>query len=207
MSKLSIFKESILSGAFIGLAGITYLSVGGIPGAVGFSLGLVLVCFYSSFLYTGKAGSYPTNDGVLNFLGTVFGLILIGNIVGCALIGYCASNCASPLASDSLSKIVENRESSQIFTTLIKSIMCGIIMDNIVRAYKLTNNPVPILLGVPAFILCGFYHSIADSFYYSFALFSGIQVGTGCLITWIVSIIGNFIGCNFKRILDYGDSY
>jgi formate/nitrite transporter FocA (FNT family) len=61
------------------------------------------------------------------------------------------------------------------------------------------NRLLPLLWAVPVFILAGFYHSIADSFYYLMYL-----VSTGFTyispINYLVVILGNFIGCNLWRI-------
>ena len=48
--------KGILAGIFISIAGIIYLKVGGIPGAVLFSLGLLGVVECQGKLFTGLAG-------------------------------------------------------------------------------------------------------------------------------------------------------
>ena len=59
---------------------------------------------------------------------------------------------------------------------------------------------LPLLFGVPAFIMCGFYHSIADAFYYAARLsFDNIELWMDVFISWIVTVLGNFIGCNLYR--------
>lgn len=189
-----MMKESILAGIFIGLAGMSYLAIGGLLGAISFSLGLVLVCYLDIPLYTGRSGS--TND-----FKELFVSILLGNFIGCGLIGLLGYGCN--MNPSSLESIISNRQNSTVIGALVKAILCGIIMDNIVAAYKKKFSPLPLLLGVPAFIMCGFYHCIADCFYYTLGLFTGLIDSPYICITWIVSIVGNFIGCNFRRILAY----
>ena len=62
---------------------------------------------------------------------------------------------------------------------------------------KYQHNPIGIMLGIPAFIICGFEHSIADMYYF---LAAGV-------ISWsavgfiIVEIIGNALGALSNKLL------
>jgi formate/nitrite transporter FocA (FNT family) len=57
---------------------------------------------------------------------------------------------------------------------------------------------LPLLLGVPVFILCGFAHSIADAFY--FLVSPSEQVlQASVLIVYVSEVLGNFVGCNLYR--------
>ena len=58
---------------------------------------------------------------------------------------------------------------------------------------------LPLLFGVPVFILCGLPHCVADAFYYALAALQG-QWGLWILGAWFWAIIGNYIGCNLPRI-------
>ena len=60
-------------------------------------------------------------------------------------------------------------------------------------------NYLPLLFGVPVFILCGLPHCVADAFYYALALLNGRLTST-LLMAWLWAIIGNYIGCNLPRI-------
>ena len=57
---------------------------------------------------------------------------------------------------------------------------------------------LPLLLGVPVFILCGFAHSIADAFYF---LVSPTEqmLQTEVLVVYVSEVLGNFVGCNLYR--------
>lgn len=194
-----MIKNSILAGIFIGIAGLAYLTIGGMIGAIAFSLGLVLVCYLDLPLFTGKAGS-------IDNIGELFLEILAGNFVGCLLVSLCIY--AGDLKVESLMSILSNRASSTDVSTIFRGVMCGIVMDNIVEAYKRKSNPLPLLIGVPVFIMCGFYHCIADCFYYTLGFCSGLGLIDSPYIwilvkAWILSIVGNFIGCNIRRLLAY----
>jgi formate/nitrite transporter FocA (FNT family) len=68
---------------------------------------------------------------------------------------------------------------------------------------------LPLLLGVPVFILCGFAHSIADAFYFLLSLFGdnsqltlNSQLSTlnfQLLLVYLSEVLGNFVGCNLYR--------
>ncbi|MED9995959.1 MAG: hypothetical protein UFP03_04100, partial [Paludibacteraceae bacterium] len=58
---------------------------------------------------------------------------------------------------------------------------------------------LPLLFGVPVFILCGLPHCVADAFYYAAALFYG-KFTLPLLGAWFWAIVGNFIGCNLPRL-------
>ena len=64
------------------------------------------------------------------------------------------------------------------------------------------NKYLPLIFGVPVFILCGFLHSIADAFYI-LMLHHGYLLDNMNVILKIYGIIvaGNFIGCNLTRII------
>ena len=56
---------------------------------------------------------------------------------------------------------------------------------------------IPLLLGVPLFILAGFWHSIADAFYY----FVALNFTPRFLFIYLLCVLGNFIGCNLFNLL------
>ena len=70
-----------MAGVTIGIAGFGYLAIGGLAGAVLFSFGLLTVVGYKLKLYTGTAG-FINKGEVLDLL-----VILLGNIIGCLLVG------------------------------------------------------------------------------------------------------------------------
>ena len=57
---------------------------------------------------------------------------------------------------------------------------------------------LPTLFGVPLFISCGFIHSIADAFYYLLT-----PISFHLIWIYLIVVIGNFIGCNLYRIINY----
>lgn len=185
----TIFGLSILAGLSIGLGGYVNLVVGGLAGAILFSFGLLTVIHYGLTLYTGKSGFVENWSDVAK----LFLPILIGNIVGCYLASLFIIN---PEIVQTAHGIVDKRISAGWINNFILGIPCGFIMTVAVKFAK-EKQFLPLLFGVPLFILCGFYHSIADAFYYSAAR----EISCEIFVNWICVVVGNFIGCNLYRII------
>ena len=186
----NLFLKSILAGIFISIGGIVNLKVGGPFGAFLFSFGLLSVVHYSLPLYTGKSGFCKYSDDI-----KVLPIILFGNIVGTLLIGGSIHFLYPELVSKADS-IVYSRYNSDILSALFKSMMCGLIMTTVVK-FARQKKFIPLLVGIPLFILSGFWHSIADAFYYSVSL----SIETPIWHTYLLCVIGNYIGCNLYNIL------
>ncbi len=184
---------SIFSGLLIGLAGWIYLSVGGIPGAILFAVGLACVVWSGSSLYTGKAGTW--NIGFYTVGRDLEGLaeILVGNVIGCFIVSLVAG-ASGTINPEVLTAIYTSRESSTLIETIAKGIGCGFLMEMAVWSWKEKGSILGVLLCVPAFILSGMYHSVADSFYYL------IRPEFSFISIWLLTVLGNFIGCNIRRL-------
>ena len=192
-----MYKDgSLWSGILIGLAGWIYVSVGGgILGAFLFATGLLCVVFFGSSLYTGKAGSWRFSPFTLR--KDCWGLckILIGNILGCAVIGLFAH--LTLTENEVLTGVIQSRETHDAYQTVARSIGCGILMELAVWSYREKGTVLGVLFCVPAFILSGFYHSVADAFYYIAAY---DKLGIWTLWVYPLTVLGNFIGCSFRRV-------
>ena len=189
---------SLWSGILIGLAGWIFVSVGGgLLGAILFAIGLLCVVLFGSSLYTGKAGSWKFRP--FSFGGDCWGLcrILIGNIIGCAVIGIVANFSGTLETNEVLSGIIQSRESHDAFQTIARGIGCGILMELAVWSYREKGTVLGVLFCVPAFIMSGFYHSVADAFYYIAAY---DRLDLWALWIYPLTVIGNFIGCSFRRL-------
>lgn len=181
------FPLSILAGIFIGIAGFGYLAVGGIAGAVLFAFGLIGVVSYKCKLFTGTAG-YVTKDNWSDLFW-----ILLGNLIGTFLIGLMTR--VSPMNLNATAeKIVDLRISTPIGHLFVLSIGCGFLMTTAVE-FARKDHWLPLLFAVPMFILCGFPHCIADSFY----IFTNNSYNIILIIKYIAIVLGNTVGCNVFR--------
>ena len=184
-------RGALLSGILIGLGAAGYLAVGGIPGAVIFAFGLIGVVIFEVPLYTGKAGVLKVDES-----WTLIG-IWFWNVIGCILIGLLVKYAGSDTSIANAMTIVDGRFEAGWVKSLLRSIGCGLIIDLSVYQFRKSGSLIPILFGVPLFILCGFYHSIADVVYLT------VSWRWSPEIYWYypVIVIGNYIGCNVRRLI------
>lgn len=190
---------SIWSGVLIGLAGWIFLSVGGgILGSILFAIGLLCVVFSGSFLYTGKAGSWNFRPFTFKQDVSSLFMILIGNIIGCFIIGIIAKISGTLENNEILTGVILSRERHDAIQTIARGIGCGVLMELAVWSYREKESILGVLFCVPAFILSGFYHSVADAFYY---VVGYDKLGIWTLWVYPLTVIGNFIGCSFRRLI------
>jgi len=194
MTTTQLLRSSFLAGFCIGIAGFGYLAEKSIIGAVLFAFGLLTVVHYELKLYTGTAGFIKKNE-----IGMLL-LVLFGNLIGCLAVGLMARCSPMPL-QDTAQKILEGRLAMGPWKGAILAIGCGFIMTTAVTFARQGKN-LPLLFGVPLFIMCGFPHCVADAFYYmcvpiEYLLDNWMNV----LIFYIFIVIGNFFGCNFYRFI------
>lgn len=204
---IRLLRSSIFAGIAIGTAGFGFLAsgvqaetYGPLVGAVLFCFGLLTVVGYRLKLYTGTAGFIKKNE-----VGTLF-LILLGNIIGC----LCAALLArvSPMAiQESAQKILELRLRTGALKCGLLGIGCGFIMTTAVQ-FARQKSFMPLLFGVPLFIVCGFTHCVADAFYYLCVPLAFWKANFLAIITvYICIVLGNLIGCNLYRIVLSKDQY
>ena len=181
-------RLSIFAGILIGLGAYGYLALGGIPGAIIFAFGLVGVVLSGSNLYTGKAG-VMTDIGALT-------LIWLFNILACVLIGLLVVSIGGE-PQERAQAVVDGRLAQGPWRSFLRAVGCGLIIDISVWLYRKGKSLVPVLFGVPLFIVCGFYHSIADVVY----LVGAWKWSPAILWYYPVIVIGNYVGCNVRRVV------
>lgn len=187
------FSRAILAGICIGIGGCINLSIGGIFGGIFFAFGLLVIIYENYNLFTGIARNTYNLSKLL--------IALFGNIIGCFLVAKLAACCSEKIVTDAIT-ILTTRLNYGIFKCFLLSIPCGFIVTAVVRAAKEKNMYFPIFFGVPIFILCGFPHCIADAFNFLVCPISFLQINlVSVIFTYIVIVLGNYIGCNLYRIV------
>ncbi len=196
-------KKSILAGIMISIGGCVNLacSVNGIgwAGALLFSVGLFTICEYGFNLYTGKVG-YIANDlrngrYILKVL-----LILAVNLAVTFAVGALLSF-SFPEITEKAQSLYAAKLSQSPVRHALSSILCGILMYIAVDSWK-RGTRLGVFLCVPTFILAGFDHSIANSFY------NGLAIGADTLtlknVSFVVIVIlGNAAGCMLIPLLSH----
>lgn len=173
--KDNLFK-SIMAGMAIALGCCLFLlAPNNIIGSVLFACGLLCVRIYKLNLFTGKVQYMITDEYPI----TYYPLVLIGNLIGVVII----FGLTFELTHDAAVPIAAAKATQPFMTAMLKGIGCGMLMS--LATYK--DSPLWMcLLCVPAFILAGFNHCIADAYY----ALAGLNIGTG----FVATIIGNILG-------------
>jgi nitrite transporter NirC len=181
------FVKSIFAGFMIGIAGLIYTNVDNSwVGAILFSIGLIIICMFGYNLYTGKIGYIKSYKDIPKML-----LYILGNFIGVYIMSLGAKT--------STAEMVNAKLQIPLYLVLLRSMGCGFLMYIAVDGYKRTKNIISIVCCIPAFILAGFEHSIADLFYVCCSGILNWQV-----VGFIVLVIfGNALGALWHKFVKY----
>lgn len=183
-------RKSFFAGILIGLGACGYLALGGLPGAIIFAFGLIGVVLSGSLLYTGRAGVMKLSE-----TGSLV-MIWLFNILACILLGLLMMSLGGEPV-ERAQAAVAGRLAQGPWRSFLRAVGCGLIIDIAVWMYRTTKNILPVLFGVPLFIVCGFYHSIADVVY----LVAAWKWSPDILWYYPVIVLGNYAGCNVRRLI------
>ncbi len=187
-------KKSILSGLMICIGGTVYLSCITLNlkplGAFLFAAGLYSICVYGFNLYTGKVGYIAYNFKDTKYIRLVV-LVLAFNLLSTYLLGILASY-AFPMIVEPAKNIYAAKTQTPLLRLFISGIFCGLLMFLSVDTWK-KGTKIGVFIYIPVFILCGFDHSIANSFYNGIA--NGLNAFTlQNFLIFVVVILGNAAG-------------
>ncbi len=191
---IDVLLKAILAGVLIGLAGTIYLVLkaeNAVLGAFLFGFGLLTIVTFDFKLYTGRI-AYVI-DQKPSYLIEIL-VIILGNVIGTALI-------AGTVYISNMTSIIETAEQMTVFklnnnmlSMFGLSILCGMMMYLGVEGYKRVKNDVArvvlCILAVVIFILGGFEHSIANSYYFVLANMWSWHM----ILSFVVMLIGNAAG-------------
>ncbi len=205
MRKLII--KSILAGMSVAFGAIAYCLTKdqGILGAALFSIGILLVIEFDFKLFTSYVPKYAPllvseNKARLNlqFIGNAF-LVFFFNFLGAAAVAgivhltRIGDSVVGTLGdfNDVVNYIAHHKVEDNLLSVFIMSVLCAIIIACICKAEKWKHNVLYIVVLISTFIVCGFDHVVANSFYlvYSGELFTGAG-----LLYFTVNLLGNFVG-------------
>ena len=184
--------SGILAGLLVSLGGGVFLSVNDkVVGAVGFTIGLISVCYYGANLYTGRVGYlFEGKKGAVPelFLG------LLGNLIGAVLAGLAMLS----FKGEAAKAVCDAKLALSGGSAFVRGIFCGMLIYIAVNLYRDKKTMLGILFGIPVFILSGFEHSIADMFYFAAAGVFSLQA----VLFIVIVAAGNAVGALlFDRIL------
>lgn len=199
---LKISFLGILAGLAIGLGSLSFVLLNSIGlkflGSVAFSIGLILVCFLSLNLYTGKIGFCFANNKKQN-LALI--LIYIGNIIGAVLFGYlCFFIFRNTPIMDTMQKVASTRMVGDVNSGLkafAMSFMCGALVFLAVYGYRKFKAKwfklIWIIINVTTFVYFGMEHCIANMIYISMANAWNAQAFINIAITTLGNSLGSIV--------------
>lgn len=167
-------------------------------GALLFVFGLAAVVGAGWKLFTGLAGYVDSIKGTLQ----LFLVVLVFNILGVIFVGWIGHYMSSYeniviINADYLTSLRINQYEDCTWGLFLLSVLCGFIVMTAVKCAKENNNWLPLVFGIPTFVICGFPHCIADITYYAL---SGLECTGQLFLAWLVTVVGNFIGCNIPSL-------
>ena len=184
--------SGILAGLLIGIGGYAFLlartrSISALPEFL-FSIALLTICTFQFSLYTGKI-CYLFDNFNWKYLCELL-MMLIGNLIGAALMGTMFYFCNSEI---DISIFMKNKLVNW-YIVLLKSIGCGVLVYIAVEAFNKSKNILTgvllLIMSVMTFMICGFEHSIADIFY----TFASWTCNIKIILFILLVIAGNTIG-------------
>ena len=193
---LKTFFSSILAGTLVAMGGFVYLSCvtkfdNAIVGAMLFSIGLFVIVVYKLNLFTGKVCYMLFEDKKYN-LNLIN--ILLGNLIGAALIGFILRITASEALLEVAQSITNGKNNQGLLNSFILANFCGVMIFLAVDIYKNAESPLckclGLVLGITVFILCGFEHCVANAFYFSIAN----SWSWFTILNMLIMILGNTTG-------------
>lgn len=188
---VKILRSAFVAGLCISVGCVVNLRVGGVAGACLFSFGLLAVLHYRLKLYTGTAGFIRAKGD-----WTMLAAVLLGNILGCGVCAMALSYAQPDILPPDMAIVASRLEKGPLPCFLL-AIGCGFIMTTAVQ-FGREGRFLPLLFGVPVFILCGFTHSVADAFYF---MAVPEMMGPELIAIYVAEVVGNFVGCNAYRLL------
>ena len=181
-------RQSIMAGILIGLGACGFLALGGLTGAIIFAFGLIGVVLTGIPLYTGRAGVMTSIPGIIK--------VWWWNVVGAMAVGLVVAAIGGSLAESAYNTVAAHVAQGP-WRGFLRAVGCGLVIDLSVWFYRSSKSLVPVLFGIPLFIVCGFYHSIADVVY----IFGACKWDIDLLWFYPIIVIGNYVGCNVRRLL------
>lgn len=184
-----MYLLEVLAGVAIALGCVASLCAPNYVGLILFAIGLLMVKRFGLRLLTGKAG-LMIEEGikaprVIMELGKIFAFNIVGTFI-VALMTLLMWQTNSP----EIALAVERAQVNSLLSVFVRSIFCGVLVYAGVKAETAPET----IMYVFAFLICGFTHSIAYSFYFWICVLTA-QATTQMLFALLIAAVGNVLGC------------
>lgn len=180
---LILLLQSIMAGICIAMGCVLSVRIDNVAlAAMLFAIGLSTIRLYGGALYTGKTQKLIDKNQPLSWYRLLW--VLAGNILGTTIVALLSYTLQDSSVTSVMAELARTKQTIPYINLAFGSIMCGALMTIATAPktpYWLT------IFCVMAFILAGFSHSIADSFYYG-------GIASILIPSWWISVVGNLIG-------------
>ena len=184
-----MYLLEILAGVVIALGCVVSLCAPNYIGLILFAIGLLMVKRFGLRLLTGKAGLMIEEGVKVPRAAMELGRIFALNIVGTFLVALAALlmwNVNSP----EVALAVERAQVDSLLSVFVRSMFCGVSVYAGVKA----ETALETIMYVFAFLVAGFTHSIAYSFYFWTAILVS-HFSAEMLFALLIAAVGNVLGC------------
>ena len=200
---LKQFVAAVAGGLMISIGGTVFLNSyittqNTYIGAFFFAVAFICICLKGYGLFTGRIGDLADNMTKEELAGV--SITLLGNAAATFVIGALFYRALPGSIGYVAEALMEAKLDAPIGATILRAVLCGVLMYLAVSTYREKNTVVGIVFCVPAFILAGFEHSIADMFYFAASGFVGGLEGFALLV---LIALGNAVGGMLLPVLSW----
>lgn len=192
--KYKDFVYGIMAGVIVGLGAIVKLSVPSKAlGSFLFAGALFIILSLEYYLFTGMVGYYFYKER--RPYRFKLAKVLLGNLLGTFTV---AKMISLTRYGENLIHLAEKstaiKTSDNLLSLFILAIFCNMFVTNATHQFKYNSYQVgkylAIFISIMTFVLSGFEHSIADSFYF----FLVGKINPRVISVFIVVLLGNILG-------------
>lgn len=184
-----MYLLEILAGVVIALGCVASLCAPNYVGLILFAIGLLMVKRFGLRLLTGKAG-FMIEEGVKApkaaiELGRIFAFNALGTFIVALMVLLMWQ-----IDSSEVVLAVLRADARNLLSVFVRSIFCGVLVYAGVKA----ETALETIMYVFAFLVAGFTHSIAYSFYFWISVLTA-QATAKMLFALLIAAVGNVLGC------------
>lgn len=184
-----MYLLEILAGVVIALGCVVSLCAPNYVGLILFAIGLLMVKRFGLRLLTGKAGLMIEERVKAPKAAIELGRIFAFNALGTFIVALMAL-LMWQIDSSEVVLAVLRADARNLLSVFVRSIFCGVL----VYAGVKTETALETIMYVFAFLVCGFTHSIAYSFYFWISVLTA-QATAKMLFALLIAAVGNVLGC------------
>ena len=158
-------------------------------GAFFFAVAFICICLKGYGLFTGRVGDLVDNRSVDALASAA--VTLLGNAAAAFVVGALFYRCLPDSIGYVAEALMASKVKAALGATFLRAVLCGVLVHLALSIYREKNTVVGIVFCVPAFILAGLEHAIADMFYFAASGFEGGLEGFAIII---LIVLGNAVG-------------